>query len=71
MDYISTKVCLIVQGSSTVNSETLPCSEGYDIVSTTGAHSCKTSMTGNIFTVDSETSFDTVVRACVCVLRKR
>ena len=31
MDYMSTKVCLIVQGSFTVNTETLPCSEGYDI----------------------------------------
>ena len=69
MDYMSTKVCLIVQVSFTVNSETLPCSGGYDIASMTGAHNCRNSMTGNNFTVDSETICDTVV--CVYVLRKR
>ena len=61
---MSTKVCLIVQGSFTVTSETLPCSGGYDMVSTTGAHSYRNSMIGNSFIVDSETSCDTV--ACVC-----
>ena len=58
---------LIVQGSFTVNGETLLCSGGYDIVSTTGAHSCSKSMTGNIFTVDSQTSRDIVPCVCVCV----
>ena len=66
---MSTKVCLIVQGSFTVNIETLPCSGGYDIASTTRAHNCSHLMTGNSFTVDSETMCDTVV--CVYVLRKR
>ena len=42
MDYMSTKVCLIVQASFTVNRETLPCSGGYDIISTAGAHSAGT-----------------------------
>ena len=60
---------LRVQVSFTVNSETLLCSGGYDIASMTGAHNCRNSMTGNSFTVDSETIFDTVV--CVYVLRKR
>ena len=63
---MSTKVCLIVQGSLTVNSDTLRCSGGYDIVSTTGAHSCRNSMTGNSFNVDSETSYDIVACVCVC-----
>ena len=65
---MSTKVCLIVQVSFTANSETLPCSGGYDIASMTGAHNWRNSMTGNSFTVDSETICDTVV--CVCVFRE-
>ena len=66
---MSTKVCLIVQDGFIVNSETPPCSGGYDIASTIGAHSCRKSMTGNSFTIDSETISDIVV--CVYVLRKQ
>ena len=63
---MSTKVCLIVHGSFTINNETLPCSGGYDIASTTGARSCRNSMSGNSFTVDIETMCDIVVCVCVC-----
>ena len=69
MDYMSTKVRLIVQGGFTFNNEIVPCSGGYDIASTTIAHSCRNSMTGNSFTIESETICDTVV--CVYVPRKQ
>ena len=66
---MSTKVCLIVQGSFTVNNETLPCSGGYDIASTTGAHNCRNSMTGNNFTLDNLWDLARLQGVCRCLLQ--